>query len=65
MRIRISCHWFVTNALRRIEATASGEQDQKRKKEELRLSPRLRQTVKTLLTVRCPSIVPHLGTILG
>jgi integrase len=28
-------HWFVTNALRRIEATASGEEDQKRKKEEL------------------------------
>jgi site-specific recombinase XerD len=28
-------HWFVTNALRSIEATASGEQDQRRKKEEL------------------------------
>ena len=28
-------HWFVTNALRRIEAIASGEEDQKRKKEEL------------------------------
>jgi integrase len=28
-------HWFVTNALRRIEATTSGEQDQKRRKEEL------------------------------
>ena len=28
-------HWFVTNALRRIEATASGEQDQRRRKDEL------------------------------
>jgi integrase len=28
-------HWFVTNALRSIEATASGEQDQMRRKEEL------------------------------
>jgi integrase len=28
-------HWFVTNALRNIEATASGEQDQVRRKEEL------------------------------
>ena len=28
-------HWFVTNALRNIEATASGEQDQARRKEEL------------------------------
>jgi integrase len=28
-------HWFVTNALRSIEATASGEQDQRRRKEEL------------------------------
>lgn len=28
-------HWFVTNALRTIEATASGEQDQRRRKEEL------------------------------
>jgi integrase len=28
-------HWFVTNALRTIENTASGEQDQRRRKEEL------------------------------
>lgn len=28
-------HWFVTNALRNIEATAAGEQDQRRRKEEL------------------------------
>jgi integrase len=28
-------HWFVTNALRSIETTASGEQDQRRRKEEL------------------------------
>jgi integrase len=28
-------HWFVTNALRTIETTASGEQDQRRRKEEL------------------------------
>lgn len=28
-------HWFVTNALRSIEATASSEQDRRRKKEEL------------------------------
>ena len=28
-------HWFVTNALRNIEATASDEQDQARRKEEL------------------------------
>jgi integrase len=28
-------HWFVTNALRNIETTASGEQDQARRKEEL------------------------------
>jgi len=30
-----------------------------------RVSPRLRQTVKTLLTVRCHFIVPHPGTALG
>jgi integrase len=28
-------HWFVTNALRSIEETASGEQDQRRRKDEL------------------------------
>jgi integrase len=28
-------HWFVTNALRTVEATAAGEQDQRRRKEEL------------------------------
>jgi len=28
-------HWFVTNALRTIEATATGEQEQRRRKEEL------------------------------
>src|SRR5580704_1583537 len=28
-------HWFVTNALRTIETTATGEQDQRRRKEEL------------------------------
>jgi site-specific recombinase XerD len=28
-------HWFVTNALRTIEATTSGEQDQRRRKEEM------------------------------
>ena len=31
----------------------------------MRLSPRLRQTVKTLLAVRCHFIVPHPGTVLG
>ena len=29
------------------------------------LSPGLRQTVKTLLTVRCSFIVPDPGTVLG
>ena len=33
--------------------------------ETLGLSPRLRQTVKTLLTVRCKFIVPDPGTDLG
>ena len=32
---------------------------------EVGLSPRLRQTVKTLLTVRCKFIVPDPGTDLG
>jgi hypothetical protein len=32
---------------------------------ELRLSRKLRQTVKTLLAVRCKSIVPDPGTVLG
>jgi hypothetical protein len=31
----------------------------------LRLSPRMRQTVKTLFAVRCKFIVPHPGTVLG
>ena len=31
----------------------------------LRLSPWLRQTVKTLFPVRCKFIVPHPGTVLG
>jgi hypothetical protein len=33
--------------------------------EELRLSPWLRQTVKTLFAVRCKFIVLHPGTVLG
>jgi len=31
----------------------------------VRLSLRLRQTVKTLFAVRCKLIVPHPGTVLG
>src|SRR5689334_18710933 len=31
----------------------------------LRLSPELRQRVKTLFAVRCKAIMPHPGTVLG